>query len=123
MWAAIGLLAAVLLHDLDHIRQGRSVEALVIGLGVIGDVAAITMVALTIRGSGWAPIGAVVVGFATFLGFIAVHVVPDWGALADGYPDLPVDALSWAMVAVPMVAALWLSFLGLSRLRAGGRLG
>ncbi len=114
LWASVALLAAVLLHDLDHIRQDRSVEPLVVAIGVVGDIAVITMVALAIRGSRFAAPAAILVGFANFFGFIAVHVVPDWGPLSDGYPGLPVDGLSWTIVFVPMAAALWLAIEGLS---------
>lgn len=107
-----------MLHDLDHLRQERSIEAFVLGLGVIGDIATLAMVALVIRGHRLAAHAAVLVGFANFFGFIAVHVVPDWGPLSDGYPGLPVDALSWAIVFVPMTAALWVGLTGLSELRA-----
>lgn len=117
-WAAVALLATVILHDLDHLRQGRSIEPLVVGLGVISDIATITMVALVIRGHRLAPLAATVVGFVTFFGFIVVHVIPDWGPLSDGYPDLAVDGLSWAIVFVPMAAALWLGLAGLAQLRA-----
>lgn len=118
IWPALALLGVIVLHDLDHLRQGREIEFLVVGIGVIGDIGMITMVALVIRRHRLAPLAATVMGFANFFGFIAVHVVPDWGPLSDGYPDLPVDALSWAIVFVPMAAALWLGLAGLSELRA-----
>ena len=111
------MLVAVILHDLDHVRQSRSVEPLVVALGVIGDIAIITVVALVIRGHPLAPLAATVVGFANFVGFFAVHVVPDWGPLSDGYPGLPADTLSWTLVFVPMAAALWLGVTGLSSRR------
>lgn len=117
-WPSVALLGALVLHDLDHLRQGRSVETPVVGLGILGELSVITAVALAIRGSRWAPSAAVLVGFAHVLGFVAVHVVPDWGPLADGYPGLGVDALSWAGVAIPMAAALWLGLGGLAGLRA-----
>jgi hypothetical protein len=117
-WASVALLATIVLHTLDHVRQGRSVEPLVGAIGVVGNVAAITVVALAIRRSRLTAPAAVVVGFATFLGFIAIHLVPDWGPLADGYPGLGVDALSWVAVAIPMAAALWLGLAGLAQLRA-----
>jgi hypothetical protein len=119
--ASVALLATILFHDLDHLRQGREIEPLVVGIGIIGDISVIAMVALVIRGNRLAPLAAMVVGFANFFGFIAVHVAPDWGPLSDGYPDLPVDALSWVIVFVPMAAALWLALLGLSRLRTAPR--
>lgn len=117
-WASFALLAAVVLHDLDHLRQGRSIEAPVVGIGVLGDIAIITLMVLVLRGHRLAPLAATVVGFANVLGFLAVHVVPDWGPLSDGYPDLPVDGLSWALVYIPMAAALWLGFTGLASLRS-----
>jgi hypothetical protein len=115
--ASLALLAAVVLHDLDHVRQDRSVEPLVVAIGVIGDIAVITLVALAIRGSRWTSLAAVVVGFGNVLGFFAVHVIPDWGPLADGYPGLGVDAVSWIAVAIPMVVAAVLGVIGLRRLQ------
>jgi hypothetical protein len=117
-WAAVALLGTLMLHDLDHLRQGRTVETLVVGVGVIGDIATITMVALVIRRHQLAALAATVVGFANLFGFIAVHVVPDWGPLSQGYPDRPVDGLSWAIVFLPMAVGLWLGLAGLSQLRA-----
>ncbi len=117
-WAATALLAAIVLHDLDHARQGRSIEPPVVAIGVLGDIAIIATVAMVIRGHRLARLAATLVGFANFFGFIAIHVVPDWGPLSDGYPDLSVDAISWAIVFIPMAAALWLGLTGLSQLRA-----
>jgi hypothetical protein len=114
---ALVLLTALVLHDLDHLRQGRSIEPLVIGLGVVGDIGAITALVLAVRGSRLAPVAAVLVGFATALGFVLVHVVPDWGPLSDGYPDLAIDGVSWILVAIPMAAALWLGANGVTALR------
>ncbi len=118
LWAALALLAVIVLHDLDHLRQGREIEPLVVGIGLIGDVTTLTMVALVIRRHRLAPLAATGVGFANFFGFIGVHVVPDWGPLSDGYPDLPVDTVSWVMVFIPIAVALWLGLTGLSLLRA-----
>ena len=87
-------------------------------IGVVGDIAVITMAVLALRGSRLAPPAAILVGFANFFGFIAVHVLPDWGPLSDGYPGLPVDGLSWAIVYIPMATALWLGAVGLSQQRA-----
>jgi hypothetical protein len=116
---AVVVLALTILHDLDHVRQGRSVEGPVVAIGILGDVAAVVMLVLALRGSSLAPPAAVVVGFAVALGFLAVHVLPDWGPLADGYPDLGVDALSWISVAVAMAAGLWLGLAGLRATRSG----
>jgi hypothetical protein len=58
------------------------------------------------------------VGFGTALGFLAVHIVPDWGPVSQGYPDLPADGLSWAAAIVPIFVAAWLGFVGLRAMRA-----
>lgn len=121
VFASLGLLAGQVLHDLDHVRQARSVEAPVLAIGIIGLLATVSVLSLAVRRDPLAPRAAVVVGFGTFLGFIAVHVLPDWGPLSDGYPDLPVDTLSWAIVFVPMAVALWLGLAGLGRLRSERR--
>jgi hypothetical protein len=56
--------------------------------------------------------GAIAVGLATAIGFVAVHVVPDWGPLADGYPGADVDFASWAMVFIDIGVAGWLALSG-----------
>jgi hypothetical protein len=109
------LLLLFLLHDLDHLRQARPVEGPVVAIGILGDVAAVVMLVLALRRSSLAPAAAVMVGFATALGFVAIHALPDWGPVADGYPGLGLDALSWGSVALGIAAGLWL---GISGLRA-----
>lgn len=109
---AIALLLGHLVHDADHFRQGRSIETPVLVLGVLAYVVLFAELALILRRSPLAPMGAVAVGLVTAIGFVAVHVVPDWGPFADGYPDAGVDALSWAVVVVDIGAASWLALLG-----------
>ena len=113
----VALIAIFALHDLDHLRQGRSIEPGVIALGVIGDLAAITSLILSIRRNALAPLASTLLGFATALGFVFVHIVPDWGPLSQGYPDLPVDAISWIAAIVPIGIGMWLGFTGLATLR------
>jgi hypothetical protein len=117
IWVNMALLTLVWLHDLDHVRQVREVESAVGGIGLLGVVATITSLALAIAGHRLAPLAAVVVGFGTAIGFVLVHVLPDWGPLSDGYPDLAVDGISWAIAILPIPFALWLGFTGLSALR------
>jgi hypothetical protein len=117
IWPNLLLVVAFALHDLDHLRQGRDIEAPVVAIGILGDVVALTSLALAVTGHRIAPLAAVVVGFGTVLGFIAVHVVPDWGPLSQGYPDLPVDGVSWLAVIVPMAAGSLLAVRGLALLR------
>jgi H+/gluconate symporter-like permease len=111
------LLLAIALHDLDHVRQARGVEGPVIAIGILGDVAILTSLTLAAIRHRAAPMAAVVVGFATAAGFVAVHLVPDWGPLADSYVQAPVDGLAWLAAIVPIPVALVLGFAGLNALR------
>lgn len=117
VWANMALLSLVWLHDLDHVRQVREVEGGVGFIGLLGVVATIGATALAIAGHRLAPHAAVLVGFGTAIGFVAVHLVPDWGPLSDGYPGLGVDATSWAIAILPIPVALWLAATGLRALR------
>jgi hypothetical protein len=118
LWPNLLLVATLLLHDLDHVRQGRDIEPAVIAIGIFGDVIALTSLALAITRHPLAPTAAVLVGFGTALGFLVVHIVPDWGPLSQGYPGTPVDALSWAAAIIPIFVAAWLGFAGLRATRA-----
>jgi hypothetical protein len=114
----VALLAVLVLHDLDHVRQGRDIEAGVIAIGILGDVVAIASLGLALAGHRLAPPAAVVVGFGTALGFVAVHALPDWGPISQGYPGIGVDLLSWVAVFIPIAVAVGL---GLSGLAASSR--
>jgi hypothetical protein len=118
LWPNVLLVATMLLHDLDHVRQGREIEPAVIGIGIVGDVIALTSLALAITRHPLAPTAAVLVGFGTALGFLVVHILPDWGPLSQGYPGTPVDALSWVAAIVPILLAAWLGLAGLRATRA-----
>jgi hypothetical protein len=118
LWPNVLLVATMLLHDLDHVRQGRDIEPAVIGIGIVGDVIALTSLALAITRHPLAPTAAVLVGFGTALGFLVVHILPDWGPLSQGYPGTPVDALSWVAAIVPILLAAWLGLAGLRATRA-----
>lgn len=106
------LLVAHGVHDLDHFRQGRSLEAPVLVLGGLAYVIVLAELLLVLRRSPAAPMGAIVVGLVTAIGFLAVHVVPDWGPLADGYPGADVDFASWAMVFIDIGVAGWVALSG-----------
>ena len=45
-------------------------------------------------------------GVSVALGFVAVHLAPHWSAVSDPYSAFDADALSWALVALPILAAL-----------------
>lgn len=116
MTPTIALIGVQIGHDLDHVRQSRLPEVPVLVLGGVAYLAAFVTLVLALRRHRLASTAAIAVGFATALGFIAVHVLPDWGPLADGYPGTGADVLSWTVVFIDIGVALWL---GLAGLRAG----
>ncbi len=103
--ASAVLVAATVLHDLDHVRQGRPLPRPVVGLGVAGLMAVSVACALALSRNRFAPAACAVVGFGTSIGVLAVHALPKWSALSDSYPDAGVDALAWLSVALMVVAA------------------
>jgi hypothetical protein len=117
LWPSALLLATMLLHDLDHVRQGRDIEPAVIGIGIFGDLIAIAVVVLAATRHPFAPAASVLVGFGVALGFVAVHVLPDWGPLSQGYPGTPVDGLSWVAAVIPILVGGWLGLAGLREMR------
>lgn len=119
VWPNVALTAVAWVHDLDHVRQARDVESLVGLLGIAGVVATILSLALAIARHPFAPLASIVVGFGTAIGFVAVHVLPDWGPLSDGYPDLPVDVASWIAAIVPILVGTWVGIAGVRAAREG----
>ncbi len=121
VWPNLALVTTAWLHDLDHVRQVREVESGVAFLGLLAVVSTLLALALAIARHPLAPLAAIVVGFGTAIGFLAVHVLPDWGPLSDGYPDLPVDATSWIAAIVPIVVGIWVGIAGVRAAREGER--
>jgi hypothetical protein len=104
--AALLLIAADVLHALDHTRQGRDLTAEVYGAGVAGWIALAVLLVLVARGHRLAAPYAAAVGLSVAAGFLLVHVAPRWSAFSDPYQGFEADALSWVLVAVPVLAGL-----------------
>ena len=104
--AALVLVAADVAHALDHARQGRHLTAEVYAAGIAGWIALAVLLVLVARGHRLAAPYAGAVGVNVAVGFVAVHLLPRWGALSDPYPSFHPDAVSWALVALPVAAAL-----------------
>jgi hypothetical protein len=120
--AALLLAAADLVHALDHVRQDRPLGAEVYGAGIAGWIALAVLLLLIARRHRLAAPYAAAVGASFVAGLVAVHVLPRWGALSDAYPDTRVDAVSWVLLAVPVLAAAALAAAGLRAARlARGR--
>ena len=99
-------LAALLAgHVADHLLRQPADEqlGLVASLpGLLGTVAAFVALALVARGMKNAAQFAGLVGLATALGFVAVHLAPRWSMFSDPYADRYLDAGSW----IEMLAGL-----------------
>jgi hypothetical protein len=104
--AALLLTAADVAHALDHTRQGRDLAAEVYTAGVAGWIALAALLVLVARGHRLAAPYAAAVGLAFATGIVSVHVLPRWSAFSDPYSGWSPDALSWALVVVPVLAAL-----------------
>jgi hypothetical protein len=116
--AALVLTAADVLHALDHTRQGRTLASEVYVAGVAGWIALAVLLVLAARGHRLAAPYAAAVGLSVAVGFLLVHVAPHWGVFSDPYSAFDADALSWALVAVPVAAALWLVAVAVRAMRA-----
>jgi hypothetical protein len=119
--ATLLVVAAHLLHDADHLRQGRSASGAVAATAVLAWVATIVLVVLVARRHRLAPLYAAVFGATFSLGFVLVHGLPHWGAFSDSYGDAGVDALSWVLAAIPFAAGLVLLAAGLRAMRDAGQ--
>jgi hypothetical protein len=64
--------------------------------GMIQGVVAVIAVVLVFRGSRWAPHTAILIGFASAVGFTAAHLLPTWGAFSDSFIDAaPAEGVTW----------------------------
>jgi hypothetical protein len=96
-WAAVFFAVALTLHTADHLRRGMDVvPPAVMIAGMIQGVAAAITVVLVFRDSRWAPHAAILVGFASAVGFSAAHLLPTWGAFSDSFIDAaPAAGVTW----------------------------
>jgi hypothetical protein len=104
--AALLLVVTDVLHAIDHTRQGRNLASEVYVAGVAGWIALALLLWLVARGHRLAAPYAAAVGLSVAVGFLAVHVAPHWSAVSDPYSRFDPDALSWALVVIPVLAAL-----------------
>jgi hypothetical protein len=90
--------------------------------GMIQGVAAAITVGLVFLGNRWAPHSAILVGFASAVGFSAAHLLPTWGAFSDSFidaaPAAGVTWFSWITAIVEILADLLLAGAGVAVLIA-----
>ncbi|WP_278263256.1 hypothetical protein [Nocardia sp. AG03] len=115
---------ALFVHGADHFRRGLNVcSALVNALGTLQSMFAVLTIVLVFRGHRAAPLAATIVGFASAVGFLVVHILPDWfGPLSDSFINPPASArvtgFSWFAALFEITADLAVGIAGLYALRA-----
>lgn len=124
--ARANLLVLVLLaaHTLDHAvnQPQRSLPATGGVVGVVGFVILAISATLALRRSPLAPAASALAGSLTALGFVAIHLLPQWsGAISDPYWDFSANALSWVLLLAPLAAALALAAVAARELAAPPR--
>lgn len=105
----------MLLHAADHVRQG--LEVLPPDVRINGAVLLIVTLAalpVTLRGRAMAPRVATALGVLVVAAVTSGHLAP-WGAYS--YPEVGVDAVSWAAMLIEVAAAAALAVVGLIRMR------
>jgi hypothetical protein len=125
-WAAAFFAVALTVHTADHLRRGMDVvPPAVMTAGMIQGVAAAITVVLVFRGSRWAPHAAILVGFASAVGFTAAHLLPTWGAFSDSFinaaPAAGVTWFSWVTAIAEILADLVFGAVGVGVLAARSR--
>jgi hypothetical protein len=121
VWPSGVLLGLTILHDLDHVRQGRALGTELWGVGTVALISTVIVFILAARGSRWSKLAGLVVGLGTIIGVAAVHVVPSWWFLSDSYGEAGVDALSWAVIIAMMLVGAWLTATALDPENSPGR--
>jgi len=106
------LAVLTVLHDVDHVRQGRGLPFELYGVAVFALLSLGATLMLVLRRHRLAGTAAVAQGVATIVGVGAVHVAPQWSSLTDSYSAAHADALSWAIIVTMMLAGVALVVLG-----------
>jgi len=106
----VGLVA----HTVDHgVNQpSRSIPGILGLIGLIGFVAVAASLLLALRRSPGAGAAAMLVGSATALSFVAIHLLPSWGPVSDPYWDFDANLVSWVLLLAPILAATLLAARG-----------
>jgi hypothetical protein len=124
LWATgVVFAVALLVHGADHVRRGvGELAPAVFWLGNAQTVGALIALFLVFTNHRWAPVAAIVVGFASAVGFTVVHLVPDWGPLSDAFPGAhghaDVTAFSWFAALFEIGADLAFGAAGVFALRS-----
>lgn len=105
--SVLGVLTVV--HDLDHVRQGRALPAELYVVAVAALVSITATLVVLVRYPQWARTAAVAEGMATIVGVGAVHAAPQWSSVTDSYSAAHADIVSWAIIIAMMLTGLALA--------------
>jgi Na+/proline symporter len=125
LWATgVVFAVALLAHGADHVQRGvGELAPAVFWLGTAQTVGALIALILVFTRNRWAAAAAIVIGFASVIGFTVVHLFPDWGPFSDAFPgahgQAEVTAFSWFAALFEIGADLAFGTAGVLILRAG----
>lgn len=122
-FAGVVFAVALLVHGADHARRGvGELAPAVFWLGNAQSVGALIALFLVFTRHRWAPTAAIIVGFASAVGFTVVHLFPDWGPVSDAFPGAhghtDVTAFSWFAALFEIGADLAFGAAGVFALRS-----
>lgn len=121
-YAAVVFAVALIVHGADHLRRGTdALTTEVLWAGNAQFIGALVTLVLVFTRNRWAPVAAIIIGFASAFGFTVVHLLPDWGVFSDAFPGADahadVTAFSWAAAVFEIVADLAIGLAGVHVLR------
>lgn len=106
------------LHTVDHAvnQPARTLPAGSDVIGIAGFALVAFAIVLALAHSRWAPEVGLFAGVGTLLGFVVIHL-PGIGPLADPFTGFDPNALSWVLIAAPMIAAVYVTWAAADDLR------
>jgi cyanate permease len=124
-WAAITFAIGFAAHGLDHLRRGMSAcPPFIMVAGLVQGMAVAAAVVMVLTHRVRAPWAALVVGFASALGFTYAHLLPTF---APGYQDSFISAphinvtwFSWFTAVAEIGAATIFAIVGMREVRNAG---
>ncbi|MGH3739584.1 MAG: hypothetical protein ACRDT6_28890 [Micromonosporaceae bacterium] len=121
-YAAVIFAVALAVHGADHAHRGFDVVSdQIMWAGNTQIVLALIALGLVAVRHRWAPYAAIVVGFASALGFTAAHLFPSWGVFSDSFLTPAADAgvtwYSWVSAVAEIGADLLFGWAGVDVLR------
>lgn len=119
LWANIAMIAMIVIHDSDHVRQAAnwcytiSPQLWLVNVSVY--VPSLIALALLWRGKG-AGVATMINGLLVGAAFSEVHLwrpsIPVWGIWNDNFFILDVDWISWAILALTVLVGALVSAAG-----------